>query len=228
MISRQLMGADRASLVWTDPPWNVDYGNSDNPKWKNGADRQILNDSMDKESFRAFLQTAFENTAKYTLPGCMAYVAMSAQEWGSLMHVMHDAGFHWSSTLIWNKNQHVLSRKDYHTKYEPVWYGWKQDASRLCPLRDRLQSDVWDIDRPQHSPEHPTMKPVELVGRAVRNSSRSGDIVMDCFGGSGTTMVACQQLGRSCRMMELDPKYVDVIIQRWETLTGQKAVKCHD
>ena len=217
-----LMGDAKASLIWTDPPWNVDYGGSDNPKWKNG--RQIMNDCMDTEEFGMFLYNAFSNMAQFIYPGAMVYAVMSAQEWGNLMTVMQEAGYHWSSTIIWNKNKHVLSRKDYHTKYEPIWYGWQDSEARLYPLEDRQQSDVWDIDRPNESPEHPTMKPIELVGRSIRNSSKQRDVVIDFFGGSGTTLIACEQLNRACRMMELDPGYVDVIIDRWEKMTGGKAV----
>ena len=132
-------------------------------------------------------------------------------------------GFHWSSTIIWNKNTFVMGRKDYHTKYEPIWYGWESSQPRLNPLEDRTQCDVWDFDRPQRSDEHPTMKPVALVAKAVINSSKKGETVLDLFGGSGTTMMACEQTGRCCRMMELDPGYCDVIVERWETLTGRKA-----
>ena len=119
----------------------------------------------------------------------------------------------------------MFSRKDYHTKYEPIWYGWKDGESRLCPLKDRKQSDVWDFDRPKRSDEHPTMKPVALVARAITNSSAKGNLVLDLFGGSGTTLIAAEETGRACRMMELDPKYVDVIINRWEQATGKKAVR---
>lgn len=133
--------------------------------------------------------------------------------------------FHWSSTIVWNKDSLVLSRKDYHTKYEPIWYGWKDGPKRLHPLKDRKQCDVWDFDRPKRSEEHPTMKPVELVALAVGNSSNKDDIVLDLFGGSGTTMISCEQIGRKCFMMELDPKYVDVIINRWENYTGEKATR---
>ena len=159
----------------------------------------------------------------YSKEGAMTYIVMSAQEWGNLMLTLVENGYHWSSTIIWNKDQFVLSRKDYHTKYEPIWYGWKE-GPRLCPLKDRTQSDVWDFDRPKRSDEHPTMKPVPLVARAVENSSNMGEIVLDIFGGSGTTLIACEQLGRKCYMMELDPNYVDVIINRWEQLTGMEAV----
>ena len=154
----------------------------------------------------------------------MAYIVMSPQEWGNLMLTLAANGFHWSSTIIWNKDQLVLSRKDYHTKYEPIWYGWQDDEPRVHPLKDRKQCDVWDFDRPKRSDEHPTMKPVELVARAITNSSDKGDIVLDLFGGSGTTLIASEETDRRCYMMELDPKYVDVIIGRWEDLTGRKAV----
>lgn len=149
---------------------------------------------------------------------------LSAQEWGSLMPVMSECGFHWSSTIIWAKDQFVLSRKDYHTQYEPIWYGWEGSKPRLHPVDDRTQSDLWEIERPKRSDEHPTMKPVKLVARAIVNSSCEGDMVLDLFGGSGSTLIACEQTGRKCRTMELDPGYCDVIIDRWEALTGEEAV----
>lgn len=144
------------------------------------------------------------------------------------MLTLSDNGFHWSSTIIWNKDRLVLSRKDYHTKYEPIWYGWKEGEARLCPLLDRKQSDVWDFERPTRSDEHPTMKPVALVAKAIKNSSHKGNLVLDLFGGSGTTLIACEETDRDCCMMELDPKYVDVIITRWENMTGEKAVLLSD
>ena len=153
------------------------------------------------------MDSAFARMNEASKDGCMTYIVMSAQEWGNLMLTLLENGYHWSSTIIWNKDQFVLSRKDYHTKYEPIWYGWKDGTSRLCPLADRKQSDVWDFERPNRSDEHPTMKPVALVARAIQNSSHPGDIVLDLFGGSGTTLVAAEQTGRSCRMLELDPKY---------------------
>lgn len=131
--------------------------------------------------------------------------------------------YHWSSTIIWNKDRLVMSRKDYHTKYEPIWYGWKNGEARLRPLEDRKQSDVWDIDRPTVSELHPTMKPLELVARAIKNSSKKDDVILDLFGGSGSTMLAAEQTERVNYSMELDPRYVDVIINRWEEYTGEKA-----
>ena len=140
-----------------------------------------------------------------------------------MMLELKDKGMHWSSTIIWSKDHAVLSRKDYHTQYEPIWYGWEESSPRAHPLEDRTQSDVWQIARPKVSEEHPTMKPVELVARAIVNSSNRGDTVLDLFGGSGTTIIASEQTGRKCCMMELDPHYCDVIIKRWENLTGKKA-----
>ena len=177
---------------------------------------------MSASDFAAFLESAFDCMALVQKPGAMTYVVMSAQEWGSLMQALSTAGYHWSSTIIWNKDSFVLSRKDYNTKYEPIWYGWKEGA-RLCPLKDHTQCDVWDIPRPRKSEEHPTMKPVALVARAVNNSSKPDALVFDPFGGSGSTLIACEQTGRSCYMMEFDPKYCDVIIRRWEAYTGGKA-----
>ncbi|MEG1336003.1 MAG: DNA methyltransferase, partial [Clostridiales bacterium] len=116
------------------------------------------------------------------------------------------------------------SRKDYHTQYEPIWYGW-YGSPRLHPLADRKQSDLWEIPRPNRSNEHPTMKPIPLVAQAIKNSSNNGAIILDLFGGSGTTLIAAEQTGRACYMMELDPKYIDVIIKRWEDFTGDRVIK---
>jgi DNA modification methylase len=219
----KLMNGTRADLGFTDPPWNVNYGalKEDNPQGY--KPRTILNDFMGTEDFKNFMFKAFESLNFAQKDGAITYVVMSAQEWGNMMLTLAQNNYHWSSTIIWNKDQLVLSRKDYHTKYEPIWYGWK-DGTRLCPLEDRKQSDVWDIPRPKKSEEHPTMKPVELVARAIQNSSKVNNNVIDLFGGSGTTLIACEQLHRNCFMMELDPKYCDVIIKRWETLTGKEAV----
>jgi DNA modification methylase len=169
---------------------------------------------MSTEQFGAFLLAAFKCMAAVSEAGCMTYVVMSAQEWGNIMPAMRGSGYHWSSTIIWAKDSLVLSRKDYHTQYEPIWYGWLE-GTRLCPLKDRKQSDLWDIPRPKVSIEHPTMKPVALVAKAMLNSSRTGDTALDLFGGSGTTLIAAEQTGRVCFMMELDAKYCDVIVKRY-------------
>lgn len=210
-----LMGDQRADMVFTDPPWNVNYGAVEENNPMGYKPRTILNDFMGTEDFKKFMYDTFKNMNAYSKEGCMTYVVMSAQEWGNMMLALTDNEFHWSSTIIWNKDRLVMSRKDYHTKYEPIWYGWKEGASRLSPLEDRKQSDVWDIDRPSVSELHPTMKPIELVAKAIKNSSSQNDIVLDLFGGSGTTLIAADQMERTCYMMELDPKYVDVIVNRY-------------
>ena len=218
----KLMNGEEAEMAFTDPPWNVNYGAVKDGNAQGYKPRTILNDFMGTGEFKEFMDKAFACLNLAQKAGAMTYVVMSAQEWGNMMLTLAGNDYHWSSTIIWNKDSLVLSRKDYHTKYEPIWYGWKE-GTRLCPLEDRKQSDVWDIPRPKKSEEHPTMKPVELVVRAIKNSSRPGNIVIDLFGGSGTTLIASEQTGRKCRMMELDPKYCDVIIKRWETFTGKKA-----
>ena len=208
----KLMDGGKARLVFTDPPWNVDYGGTAHPSWKR---RQIKNDNMSKSDFGEFLKKAFRAAASVCEQGAILYCVMSAQEWPNIHFALEDTGFHWSSTIIWYKDSLVLSRKDYHTQYEPIWYGWLNGEKRLCPLEDRQQSDVWQIDRPKKSEEHPTMKPIALVGRAINNSSHGGDIVLDLFGGSGTTILACEQTGREGYMMELDCVYCDVIVKRY-------------
>jgi DNA modification methylase len=218
----KLMDGNKASMVFTDPPWNVNYGVQNHPSWKQ---RSILNDKMTTENFNQFLAGAFGTMKEVIVAGAMVYVVMSGQEWGNIMDVMSSLEYHWSSTVIWVKDTHVMSQKDFHTRYEPIWYGWLGTAPRVCPIDDdRKQNDVWEFARPKRSEEHPTMKPVPLVAKAVEYSSLLDNIVLDLFGGSGTTLVACEETGRSCYMMELDPKYVDVIIKRYENLTGIKAV----
>lgn len=211
-----LVGDKKATCVFTDPPWNVDYGGASHPSWKQ---RSIMNDSMTTEQFGEFLTKAFVALKEVLVEGAMVYVVMSGQEWGNIMQVMDKCGYHWSSTIIWAKDTLVLSRKDYHTQYEPIWYGWL-NGTRVCPLEDRKQSDLWQIPRPKKSEEHPTMKPIELVARALMNSSHKHDVVIDLFGGSGTTIMASEQTGRECYMMELDPKYCDVIVNRYINLFG--------
>lgn len=216
-----LLDNKEAEMVFTDPPWNVNYGATNHPSWKQ---RSIQNDNMSTEDFKSFMDKSFKSMNNALKPGGMVYVVMSAQEWGNVMLSLLEADFHWSSTIIWNKDRMVLSRKDYHTKYEPIWYGWKNGAARICPLEDRKQTDVWDFERPHRSEEHPTMKPIPLVATAIQNSSKSGDKILDLFGGSGTTLLACEMTDREGFMMELDEKYCDVIIKRWEEHTGEKAV----
>jgi DNA modification methylase len=218
----RLMNKELADLIFTDPPWNVNYGGqTGKTPWKQ---RTIMNDHMEDDKWDEFVSGFCASFAIASKPGAPIYVVMSAQEWPSLQTNLINAGFHWSSTIIWVKDRLVISRKDYHTQYEPIWYGWNEKAARLMTVEDRKQSDVWEVDRPHVSDLHPTTKPIELIARALNNSSRAGNLVLDLFGGSGSTMIACEQTGRRNCSMELDPKYCDVIVKRWENLTGNKAV----
>lgn len=190
---------------------------------------------MSEADFRQFLRDALTNMMMVTT-GAM-YVFMSSSEWPTLHGVFKDVGGHVSRTIIWVKNQLVLGRGDYQAKFEPlafiennesaeegtpILYGWPDGAKRVWN-GGRKQTDVWHFDRPTKNAEHPTMKPVPLIGRAVKNSSKIGDIVLDPFGGSGSTLIACEESERTCYTMEIDPKFVDVIIARYEALTGDTA-----
>jgi DNA modification methylase len=217
----RLMGDEKAHLIWTDPPWNVNYGaDESHPSWK---PRTIMNDHMNEGQWDEFVGQFCATLKDYSEPGAPIYLVMSAQEWPVIDRNLREVGFHWSSTVIWAKDRLVLSRKDYHTQYEPIWYGWNAEAARLNPVEDRKQSDLWEVDRPSKSELHPTMKPIELVQKSIVNSSKPQDIVLDSFGGSGSTLIACEQTNRKCRMVELDPQYCDVIITRWEKFTGKTA-----
>lgn len=218
-----LMNNTKADMVFTDPPWNVNYGDTKEDNAQGYKPRKILNDALG-DSFVPWLSEVFSMTNAFSKDGCPTYVVMSAQEWGGLMTVLSQTGYHWSSTIIWKKDRLVISRKDYHTQYEPIWYGWKE-GTRLKPLEDRKQSDVWEVKRPSDSPLHPTTKPVELVERALINSSNSGDIILEQFLGSGSSLIASEKTGRICYGMELDPKYIDVIVQRYVDYTGDENIK---
>jgi DNA modification methylase len=221
----KLMKGEKADMVFTDPPWNVNYGAVKEGNAMGYKPRTIMNDSMSTDDFKDFMGSAFAMMAMYSKKGCPTYVVMSAQEWGNLMLALHENGYHWSSTIIWNKSHLVMSRKDYHTKYEPIWYGWLEGAPRLCPLEDRKQSDVWDVDRPTKSELHPTTKPIELINISLKNSSKKDNLIMELFTGSGSTMVASHQLERKCYGMELDPKYCQVIVDRMKKLDPSLVIK---
>ena len=219
----KLMGNELADMAFTDPPYNVDYGNNAKDKMR-GKDRRILNDALG-DGFYQFLYDACVNLLMVTKGGC--YVAMSSSELHTLQKAWLDAGGKWSTFIIWSKNTFTLGRADYQRQYEPILYGWKQGADHFW-CGDRDQSDIWNYNKPRVNDLHPTMKPVELVERAIMNSSKTRDIVLDLFGGSGTTLIACEKTGRQARLMELDPKFVDVIVKRWEEYTGQQAVREDD
>jgi len=213
----RLMGLLLAHLVWSDPPWNINYGGGNHPTFKK---RSMNNDNLG-EQFLVFVELFITQLWRFSVPGAVIYLVMGGEEWPLIDSALRKMGFHWSSTIAWVKDQMVLSRKDYHTQYEPMWYGWKNDAPRVATLIDRKQSDVWFIDRPRKSEEHPTMKPLELVERSLTNSSQPGDIVLDLFSGSGTTLIACERTGRVCRTMDNDPKFVAVCLERWFQMVGE-------
>ncbi len=214
-----LLQGSPVDMVFTDPPYNVNYANSAKDKMR-GKDRAILNDNLG-DGFYDFLLAALTPTVAHCRGGI--YVAMSSSELDVLQAAFRAAGGKWSTFIIWAKNTFTLGRADYQRQYEPILYGWPEGAQRHW-CGDRDQGDVWAIKKPQKNDLHPTMKPVELVERAIRNSSRPGNVVLDPFGGSGTTLIAAEKSGRVARLIELDPKYVDVIVRRWEDFTGQTAV----
>ena len=218
-----LMAGEIADMVFTDPPYNVDYANTAKDKMR-GTDRPILNDNLGA-GFHDFLLAALTPTLAHCRGGI--YVAMSSSELDVLQSAFRTAGGKWSTFIIWAKHTFTLGHADYQRQFEPILYGWPSDGTRhWCGARD--QGDVWNIKKPHKNDLHPTMKPVELVERAVRNSSRPGDIVLDSFGGSGTTMIASEKSDRKARLIELDPKYVDVIVRRWQDYAGAQATRQSD
>ena len=220
---RKLMRDDRAVMIFTDPPYNVNYGSTmkDSIRYHAGTlgGRKIMNDNLG-DGFPQFLTDSLSNLLMFCQGA--AYVCMSSSELHTLYNAFIAAGGKWSTFIIWAKNTFTLGRADYQRQYEPILYGWNADKPHYW-CGDRDQSDVWDYNKPVKNDLHPTMKPVELVERAVLNSSKSGDIVLDGFGGSGSTLIACEKNNRKARLMELDPKFCDVIVKRWEDYTGRKA-----
>jgi DNA modification methylase len=220
---KALLGDELADMTVTDPPYNVNYANTAKDKMR-GTNRPILNDNMGAD-FAAFLQSACQNILDVTKGA--VYIAMSSSELDTLQAAFRAAGGKWSTFVIWAKNTFTMGRADYQRQYEPILYGWKDGAQHYwCGARD--QGDVWQIKKPHKNDLHPTMKPVELMERAVRNSSKTRDIVLDPFGGSGTTLIACEKSGRRARLIELDPRYVDVIVKRWQDFSGKQATRQGD
>lgn len=216
----RLLGGGRADMAFCDSPYNVDLGNHGG----RGARRRrpIANDDLVPAAFEAFVR-AWACTLLGSVDGSV-YVCMSSKEWPLLCRVLAEAGGHWSDTIIWAKDRFTLGRADYQRSYEGIWYGWREGrAHHWCG--DRNQSDVWQIDRPSDSPLHPTMKPLALMERAIANSSRPGALVLDIFGGSGSTLIAAERTGRRCAVLELDPLYIDVTLARWERFSGGRAVR---
>ena len=214
----RLLGTELADMAFLDPPYNVNYANSAKDKLR-GKNRPILNDNLG-EGFDAFLLAACTHLLAVTKGA--VYIAMSSSELATLQAAFRAAGGKWSTFIIWAKNTFTLGRADYQRQYEPILYGWRDGSEHYwCGARD--QGDVWFVNKPVRNDLHPTMKPVELVERAVHNSSKRRDIVLDPFGGSGSTLIACEKTGRRARLIELDPQYVDVIVRRWQEWTGKQA-----
>jgi len=217
---KALLGDELVDMTFTDPPYNVNYANTAKDKMR-GKNRPILNDNLG-DGFGGFLMEACHNILTHTKGA--VYIAMSSSELDTLQAAFRAAGGRWSTFIIWAKNTFTLGRSDYQRQYEPILYGWREGIDHFwCGARD--QGDVWHVKKPAKNDLHPTMKPVELVERAIRNSSKTKDLVLDPFGGSGSTLIACEKTGRRARLIELDPKYVDVIVKRWEEFTGGKAVR---
>ena len=249
---QKLMGDEQADCLLTDPPYNVNYG-GDAHSPAAGKHRVIENDNLTDSDFYKFLLAFYQNAEAALKPGGSFYIWHADSEGYNFRKALRDAGLQLRQTLIWNKNSLVLGRQDYQWKHEPCLYGWKDGAGHyftssrsettviedevpdfskmkkeeLVQLLQRVYSQattVIDEMKPSKSDLHPTMKPLRLMAYLIQNSTRKGEIVLDLFGGSGSTLIASEETKRRCRMMEYDPRYVDVIIQRWEEQTGKKAV----
>ena len=214
----RLMDGVKADMLLTDPPYNVDYTGKTKDALK------IQNDKMDNDSFRQFLRDAFSSADSVMRAGAVFYIWHADSEGYNFRGACADNNWKVRECLIWNKNSMVLGRQDYQWKHEPCLYGWKDGASHLW-ASDRKQTTVLNFDRPARADLHPTMKPIGLFAYQIGNNTHEGDAVLDLFGGSGSTLIACEQLNRKCYMCELDPHYCDVIISRYENFTGKAAVK---
>jgi len=265
---KKLMAGDIAEMVFTDPPYNVNY------EGKTGEKKTIKNDNLADEAFYNLLYQSFRNMFLYTCRGGAIYICHSDGEWKNFRSAMIDSGWLLKQCLIWLKNQFVLGRQDYHWCHEPILYGWKPGAphnwcgdrkqSTFIDLEDYLTvtegadsatlaftvgaqslvlkvpeyevvysgndslTSIWRVNKPLKNEDHPTIKPTALIEKAVYNSSKRGGIVLDLFGGAGSTLIACEMAGRASRIMELDPVYCDVIVNRWEDFVGKKAVMNHN
>lgn len=213
----RLMNNQDADMLLTDPPYNVDYVG------KTAEALKIKNDNMDDNQFYEFLRKVFGNMYIVTKEGASIYVFHADTEGINFRKAFKDAGFKLAECLIWKKDCFVMGRQDYQWQHEPVLYGWKEGKAHYF-INDRTQSTILEFDRPKQSTLHPTMKPIDLIAKLIKNSSKENDIILDLFGGSGSTIIAAEQLNRCCYTMELDPKYCDVIVKRWETLTNKEAI----
>ena len=212
----RLLAGRKADMVFTDPPYNVSYGESKNPKHKI---REIRNDKQSLDEWASF-NARLAAILKDICPGDIYVWGASGPDGMRQRLALVDAGAHWSATIVWKKQQLVLSPANYQRMYEPAFYGWFGKSSFVA---DRKQTEVWEFDRPTTSKLHPTMKPVALCAYGIQNSCQPGEMVLDLFLGSGSTLIAAEQTGRTSYGMEIEPKYIDVVIQRWEQFTGKKA-----
>lgn len=213
----QLCKGQLVDMWLTDPPYNVAYEGGTKDKLT------IQNDSMDDDSFRQFLRDCYVAADAVMKPGAVFYIWHADSEGYNFRGAAKDSGWTVRQCLIWKKSSLVMGRQDYHWKHEPCLYGWKEGAGHLWAA-DRKQTTILEFDKPSRNGEHPTMKPVELFEYQMLNNTKGGDIVLDSFGGSGTTIIAAEKNGRVGYLMELDPKYCDVIIKRWQDYTGKEAV----
>lgn len=217
----RLMAGALGRMAFTDPPYNVALGDHGG-KQPGQPRRRIKNDAMAPEQWESFCRSWAANLVSCV--GGALYICMSTKEWPTVSRVLAELGGHWSDTIIWEKDRFVLGRADYQRSYEPIWYGWREGAERYF-AGGRDQGDVWKIERPSDSPIHPTMKPLPLIERAIENSSEPGDVVVDLFLGSGSTLIAAERTGRICYGLELDPHYCSMVLARWEAFTGARAEK---
>lgn len=213
----RLMDKQEADMLLTDPPYNVDY------EGKTVDALKIENDNMTSTEFYNFLLDSFRNMFEVTKCGSSVYVFHADTEGLNFRNAFNAVGFKLAQCLVWVKNTFVMGRQDYQWRHEPILYGWKEGAGHYF-INDRKQSTVLEFDKPTRNAEHPTMKPIDLLVYLIKNSSKENDLILDLFGGSGSTLIAAEQVKRRCYTMELDPKYCDVIVKRWELLTGEKAV----
>lgn len=211
-----LMEGTLADVWLTDPPYNVAY------EGKTKESLKIQNDSMSDDNFRQFLVDAYSTANEHIKCGAVFYIWHADSEGFNFRAAAKDAGWKVRQCLIWKKQSMVLGRQDYQWQHEPCLYGWKEGASHLW-ASDRKQTTILEFNRPSRNAEHPTMKPVELFEYCLLNNTKGGDVVLDSFGGSGTTLIAAEKNNRVARLMELDPKYCDVIVKRWQEFTGKKA-----
>ena len=225
----RLMGGTQADLLLTDPPYNVALGRDETPEEAKKRNRRtdgltIQNDSMSDDDFRQFLRDVYSAADAVMKPGAAFYIWYAEPDANCAFRLAaNDVGWKIRQCLVWNKNSLVMGRQDYHWKHEPCLYGWKEGAAHFWGS-DRSQTTVLDFNKPSRNGEHPTMKPVELFQYQLENSSKKNGVVLDLFGGSGTTLIASEKTSRQARLMELDPRYCDVIVKRWEDFTGKKAI----